>query len=79
MQFVFPGSSSKGCLNFSRHESSNTATAEYVSGLFCDFSFIIGKIKTRFMHSAGAELHCGYGGKDTAVSERAQAMPGVGP
>lgn len=25
----------------------------------------------------GVELHCGHGGKDTEVGERAQAMPGV--
>lgn len=30
-------------------------------------------------HLIGSELHCGYGGEDAAVSERAQAVPGVRP
>lgn len=32
-----------------------------------------------FFHLVGAELHCGYGGEDAAVRERAQAVPGVRP
>lgn len=31
------------------------------------------------IHLVGAELHCGYGGEDAAVGERAQAVPGVRP
>lgn len=40
---------------------------------------VINARMSSFFHLVGAELHCGYGGEDAAVRERAQAVPGVRP